>query len=163
MELGATVCLPKNPLCLACPLTERCRARHAGTVAQLPVKPRKTAPVKIAVDLLVIRSGRRILLRQRERQARRMAGFWDLPSAADLPSAQAGACLGEFRHTITRHHYTFTVRSATMRNPVMRPPGRGYRWFSSAQLSEIPLSTTARKALKFALFTSCYSFVKHPV
>jgi A/G-specific adenine glycosylase len=45
MELGATVCLPKNPLCLVCPLRDCCRARQEGTAAQLPVKLRKTKPV----------------------------------------------------------------------------------------------------------------------
>ena len=37
MELGATVCLPRNPLCLVCPLALECAARQEGTVAQLPV------------------------------------------------------------------------------------------------------------------------------
>jgi len=156
MELGATVCLPRNPLCLVCPLAERCVARQQGTVAQLPVKLGKTAPVKIAAGLLVIRRGTRILLRQREPQARRMAGFWELPGSADLPAAQIGEWLGEFRHTITHYHYTFTVQSASVAKITT-----GYRWFTQKRLSEIPLSTTARKALKLALFTSCERFVKH--
>jgi len=160
MELGATVCLPKNPLCLACPWMERCRARQHGTVAQLPVKLRKISLVKVALDLLVIRRGQRVLLRQREPQDRRMAGFWDLPGAADL-RARTGACLGEFRHTITHHHYHFTVWSATLRNSAIRKSGCGYGWFTPGQLSEIPLSTTARKALKLIVFTSCESLVKH--
>src|ERR1051325_9770915 len=42
MELGATVCLPRNPLCLVCPVAACCRAREEGTAAQLPVKLRKT-------------------------------------------------------------------------------------------------------------------------
>src|SRR5437763_128772 len=37
MELGATVCLPRNPLCLVCPLANCCQARQQGTVAELPV------------------------------------------------------------------------------------------------------------------------------
>jgi A/G-specific adenine glycosylase len=135
---------------------ERCRARQQGTVSQLPVKLRRVSPVKITSELLVIQRGRRVLLRQREAQSRRMAGFWDLPSAADLPDAQTSEVLGEFRHTITHHHYTFTVRSAAVRKP-----GRGYGWFSPAQLSEIPLSTIARKGLRLAVFTNCESFVKH--
>lgn len=143
MELGATVCLPKNPLCLTCPLVEPCRARQAGTAAQLPVKLRKTVPVKIASVLLVVRHGHRILLRLRDQDARHMRGFWDLPDAADLPHADLGDVLGEFRHTITHHHYTFTVRSATVRKPAL-----GYRWFALEELGEIPCATTARKALK---------------
>jgi A/G-specific adenine glycosylase len=150
MELGATVCLPANPLCRDCPIRERCRGLQAGTVPQLPVKLRKTAPVAIASVLLLVRRGGRALLRQREAGARRMAGFWELPSPEELPRARAGKSCGEFRHTITHHHYTFSVRAATV-GSAWRPP-QEFRWFAAAELAEIPLSTTARKALKLAQF-----------
>jgi A/G-specific adenine glycosylase len=149
MELGATVCLPKNPLCLVCPVSPLCRARQRGTVTRLPVKLRKTVPVQIAGALLLVRKGRRILLRQREAGARRMAGFWDLPAPEDLPEARTGARFGEFRHTITHHHYTFTVLAATAPRS-LGPTRPELRWFDPATLAAIPLSTTARKGLKLA-------------
>jgi A/G-specific adenine glycosylase len=145
MELGATVCLPKNPQCLLCPVSSCCQARAAGTVSQLPVKLRKIEPVLIDGVLLVILRNGRILLRQRHASSRRMAGFWDLPSPGDLPDAQTNRTIGEFRHTITHHHYTFSVLGARV-----RAAGAEYRWYEPAQLIEIPLSTTARKALKLA-------------
>jgi A/G-specific adenine glycosylase len=145
MELGATVCLPRNPLCLVCPLRDCCRAREEGTAAELPVKLRKQAPVEIEAVLLVARDRGRVLLRRRADSARRMAGFWELPAVEDLPGARPGRHLGTFRHTITHHHYTFTVRSATA-----RPTGPEFRWFEDSELGTIPLSTTARKALKLA-------------
>jgi A/G-specific adenine glycosylase len=143
MELGATVCLPKNPLCLVCPLAECCRARQEGTVAQLPVKLGKKTPVQIESVLLLARSRGRVLLRQREAASRRMAGFWDLPAPEHLPTARAGKSLGSFRHTITHHQYTFTVVATTA-----RAAGPEFRWFEPAEAVEVPLSTTARKALK---------------
>jgi A/G-specific adenine glycosylase len=146
MELGATVCLPRNPLCLLCPLAECCRARQEGTVAQLPVKLRKQSPVRISGVLLLVRRRDRILLRQREAASRRMAGFWDLPAPEELPGAHVGECIGEIRHTITHHHYTLEVREAT----AQRPRTGGFGWFRLAQLAEIPFSTTARKALRLA-------------
>jgi A/G-specific adenine glycosylase len=145
MELGATVCLPRNPLCLVCPLSAACRAHAAATVAQLPVKLRRIEPVQIAATLLVIRSRGRVLLRQRHASSRRMAGFWDLPAPEDLPQARAGRFIGEFRHTITHHHYTFTVVAARATSA-----STGFVWFEPARFVEIPLSTTARKALKLA-------------
>jgi A/G-specific adenine glycosylase len=146
MELGATVCLPRNPLCLVCPLTERCRARQEGTAAQLPVKLRKTEPVRLDGILLVVRNRGRILLRQRDAAQTRMAGFWDLPGPEDLPAARLGERIGEIRHTITHHHYRLEVRGAT----AALPDRAGFRWFPIAQLSGIPFSTTARKALQLA-------------
>jgi A/G-specific adenine glycosylase len=150
MELGATVCLPARPLCLVCPLAACCRGREAGTVDQLPVKLRRTAPVRIEGVLLVVRHGGRVLLRQRDAAARRMAGFWDLPSPEDLPGARLGKHLGEIRHTITHHHYTFAVRLAAVRSAAVDVVGPEYRWFRPAELTGIPLSTTARKALQVA-------------
>ncbi len=160
MELGATVCLPRQPRCETCPLAAICRARAEGTAAQLPVKLRKNEPVEIDAVLLVVRSRGRILLRRpdpsepkdglpgtpvREAGARRMAGFWELPAPDELPAARSGKLYGSFRHTITHHHYTFTVRAATA-----RAPGPACAWFAPEELAAIPLSTTARKALRVA-------------
>jgi A/G-specific adenine glycosylase len=151
MELGATVCLPRNPLCLVCPLAAGCRAREEGVAGQLPVKLRKTAPVELDGTLLILRRSGRILLRQREASARRMAGFWDLPAPEDLPAARIGKHFGEIRHTITHHHYTLTVMAGVL--PTTVPKGSGgpeFGWFQVSELAGIPLSTTARKALKLA-------------
>jgi A/G-specific adenine glycosylase len=148
MELGATVCVPRNPRCALCPVAEHCQAKRRGTVTELPVKLRRTEPVRLEDTLLLMRNRGRVLLRQRGLDARRMAGFWDLPAAGDLPQARPGAAIGEFRHTITHHHYTFTVLTAAM---VRLPPGRtAFRWLFPAQLAGIPLSTIARKGLRLA-------------
>ena len=142
MELGATVCLPRNPLCHDCPLAPGCEALAAGTVAQLPVKLGRKEPVRIEGTLLIVRRRGRLLLRQREPDVRLMAGFWDLPTPADLPSARIGHCFGEIRHSITHHQYTLQVAAATVRVP--KGP---FRWFADEELTQVPLSTTARKAL----------------
>ncbi len=148
MELGATVCLPRSPLCPVCPLADGCRAREQGVAAQLPVKLRKTAPVRLEGTLLIVRRGGQVLLRRREPEARRMAGFWDLPAPEDLPEARPGRHFGEIRHTITHHRYTLTVMAASG-----APDNRGepeFGWFRPDRLDSIPLSTTARKALELA-------------
>jgi A/G-specific adenine glycosylase len=146
MELGATVCLPRNPLCLLCPLASVCEARQRGTAGQLPVKLRKTEAVRVSGVLLVVRRRDKVLLRQRSSGAGRMAGFWDLPTPEELPEARWGERIGEIRHTITHHHYRFEVCEAV----AARPREGGFGWFAIAQLSQIPFSTTARKALRLA-------------
>ena len=74
-----------------------------------------------------------------------MAGFWELPSPDHLPEARLTQKFGQIRHTITHHHYTFDVIAAAA-----SPPNRAFRWFAPFNMSNIPLSTTARKALKLA-------------
>ena len=147
MELGATVCLARNPLCQVCPLAAGCRARQEATAAQLPVKRPKTELVRLTGTLLVVRRRGRVLLRRIEAEARRMAGFWELPTPEHLPHTVVRASLGEFRHSITYHRYTFTVASVE-KSPA--PAGHAFRWFEPLEIHRIPLSTTARKGLRIA-------------
>ncbi|MGP8245411.1 MAG: A/G-specific adenine glycosylase [Bryobacteraceae bacterium] len=148
MELGATVCLPRNPLCGACPISDGCQARQAGTAGQLPVKLRRAEPVEVRETLLLVERSGRVLLRRREGSLERMAGFWDLPSPGQLPGARVGAVLGEFRHSITHHRYRITVARAEAPKP---PPARGaFAWMEAGRRGNVPLSTTARKALNLA-------------
>jgi len=118
MELGATVCLPRDPRCGECPLARSCQARRNGLERELPVKRRRPAPERIAKTLLLIRKGKRILLGRSG-----MAGFWELPEASRLPEAVVGATVATLRHTITCHQYRLSVARAEIR----RAP-RGYKW-----------------------------------
>jgi A/G-specific adenine glycosylase len=148
MELGATVCLPRNPLCGACPIANACQARLAGTATQLPVKLRRVEPVEVRGMLLLVERGGRVLLRRRENSLRRMAGFWDLPSPDHLPGARIGSILGEFRHSITHHRYRIAVARAAARKP---PAADGtFAWMDVSLVNSVPLATTARKALHLA-------------
>jgi A/G-specific adenine glycosylase len=146
MELGATVCLPRNPDCGRCPISDLCRAHAVGTASQLPVKARRVEPLRLSRELAVIRRRGRILLKLEGPDARWMAGFWRLPAPADAPGAQITGEIGTVRHTITHHHYTFTVLAAEYGGeaPI------GCRWVAPGQFAEIPLSAIAKKALKCA-------------
>ena len=147
MELGATVCLPKQPQCLLCPIAEWCEARQAGTENLLPVKLRKVEPVKLERTLLVIQKDGGVLMWRRPADSRKLAGFWELPEPHLLPFIQIGVRLGEFKHSITNHNYVFCVNLAKVR----RKP-ENFEWVSAGELQKLPLSTTSRKAL--AIFSS---------
>ncbi len=144
MELGATVCLPKQPQCLLCPVAECCEARAAGTENQLPIKLRRTKIVEIEETLLIIiqRDGA-MLMRQRGHGESRLASFWELPEAGQLPTASRVQKLGGFRHSITHHRYYFHVVTARLH---IIPTG--FEWVSRDRLREIPLTTTTKKALR---------------
>ena len=146
MELGATVCLPRDPLCLLCPVAEECVGRAAGTAATLPVKLRRAEPVRVDGTVLIIEKKGKLLMWQRPVTASRMAGFWELPDLEKLPGAEVGEPLGSFRHTITHHNYTFEVAGAS----ISKPP-KGFHWLSKEQREQLPLSTIARKALRFQM------------
>jgi A/G-specific adenine glycosylase len=145
MELGATICLPRNPLCLLCPVSADCQARVSGKQTQLPVKLKRTQPVRVAATLLLVERAGRILLWRRNPDSRRLGGFWELPSSEELPKAKKLEAVGSFRHSITNHNYIFTIVKATVSAAANR-----FQWFDRAQLEGIPLSTTTRKALALA-------------
>jgi A/G-specific adenine glycosylase len=142
MELGATVCLPRNPLCLLCPVSAGCVAHEEGKQSQLPVKFRRTTAVRVEARLLVIERAGKILLWKRGVDSQRLKGFWELPSPEELPKAKEQAALGSFRHSITNHYYTFTVVKATVARA-----GSRFQWLEPSRLDSLPLSTTSRKAL----------------
>jgi A/G-specific adenine glycosylase len=142
MELGAVVCLPKDPQCPACPLRRLCAARLQGRERELPLKVPRPNPIVVEQQLLVIQKSKRILLWQRAAVSRRLAGFWELPEPEHFPAAEIGPKIGVFRHTIVNTNYLVRVhRASTVRVP------KGFRWLPEKKLNKLPLSTTAKKAL----------------
>ena len=137
MELGALVCLPREPLCDACPVAKHCEAHRLGTQAELPVKKQKPQASRIPLTLLVIRKRGKILLAP----SPRVRGFWDLPEP--FPGARVGVELGSFAHTIMNTRYACEVHEAM----AVRIPGEA-RWWAEEAVNGIPLSTTAKKALR---------------
>jgi A/G-specific adenine glycosylase len=137
MELGALVCLPKTPLCSQCPVAGLCGAKKHGTQAELPAKKARRATERLARTLLVIRRSGKVLVVPGEK----VLGFWDLPEP--FRGAEAGDVLGVFRHTILHRQYTYKVREGIAK----RVPLNSH-WWSAGSGHEIPLSTTAKKALR---------------
>ena len=157
MELGATLCLPKQPQCLLCPVSSACEARKSGTQNQLPVKVRRSAIHKVERTLVLIRRKQTFLMWQQKADARKLAGFWELPEPPQLPGVRLGPPLGSFRHSITNHQYVFHV-----------VPGRprsipeGFSWIDPAG-DGFPVSTTARKAISLSVDAEIRSTRGHAV
>lgn len=140
MELGAVVCLPRDPHCSECPIARHCDAYRLGTQNSLPGKRTKPATVHLKRTLLLIRHKGKILLAP----STRVQGFWDLPEPFE--GGLTGVKLGEFKHAITHHSYRFTVHEAIVRTVPKR-----LRWFNCKIIDEIPLSTTAKKGLRCSI------------
>ena len=142
MELGATTCLPKNPQCLICPVSNHCRGREAGHQTALPVKTVKRKTAEEERRVFWIERGDQILLWQRSPMERLMPGFWELPESTQLPEGE-GESVGSFRHAITFHNYRFIVCRA-------RPPADigPCQWVPLLDLGNVPVSTIVQKARK---------------
>jgi A/G-specific adenine glycosylase len=142
MELGAMICLPKRPRCEHCPVRLHCEARKQGLENQLPVRGPRPSADQRDKKLLVIERAGKVLFWQRPAQSSRLAEFWELPERDHLPDAKVIDYAGAFRHTIVNTTYLVEVCRATVGS---RP--NGFRWLAKSSLGDMPISTTAKKAL----------------
>jgi A/G-specific adenine glycosylase len=144
MELGALVCLPKQPQCRECPVGQQCLARSLGIQTELPVKSIRPGSRLVEKELLVIQRADKILAWQRSEENRRLPGFWELPEPDQLAGAKLGARIGKFRHTIVNTTFLCHVFRASL---VLVP--QGFHWLAQSRVHEVPLSATAKKALAY--------------
>ncbi len=115
MDLGATICTPKAPACILCPLCDDCDARAAGIAADLPQKAPKKAKPERRGFVYLAQSGEYWLTEMRPPQgllggmrAFPTSDWSDAPTAAP-PFAADWREVGEVRHTFTHFHLTLTV------------------------------------------------------
>ena len=82
MDLGASVCTPKRPSCLMCPLQRDCSAYAQGIEAALPARAaRPERPVRVGLAFLALREDAHVLLRRRP-EAGLLGGMLEVPSTA---------------------------------------------------------------------------------
>ena len=128
MDLGAAVCLPKNPNCESCPAASLCAARAAGLQSQLPVRAKNTAkPEKdLTVFLLTTSDGRTALRRRPETGL--LSGLWEFPNTeGELTESLAAQQLRDWgltplawekrfsdRHIFTHLRWNMTVFRLTV-------------------------------------------------
>lgn len=153
MDLGATVCTPRNPACGICPWMAECRARAAGVQAELPRKTEKAAkPVRQGVIWIARREDGAWLA---ERRADRgllggMLGFpgsdWD-GGGGDAPLSLDWQDAGEVRHTFTHFHLILRLRTGRAR--MADQPSRG-AFLTPGAFRPADLPTVFRKAFDLA-------------
>ncbi|MDQ2089550.1 A/G-specific adenine glycosylase [Marimonas arenosa] len=122
MDLGATVCTPKNPACGICPWMGYCQGRKAGIAADLPkTEPKKAKPVRFGVSYVGRRADGAWLLERRP--ARGLLGgmlgwpgaeWGDVAREAPPVAAAWREVGGEARHTFTHFHLRLDVRVADL-------------------------------------------------
>ncbi len=150
MELGATICLPRAPLCLDCPVHAICRTRGEHITP-----PRAAQLSRPAAYLLCLRKRgtvTEVLLQRRSAAVSLMPGMYELPP---LPqdAVQGREPVLRVRHAITNTNYYVQVFAAR------GPQDRGLRraipaakndlhWVRTSRLAEIPLTGLARKSLQ---------------
>jgi len=166
MELGATLCTPRNPHCLACPVRSECDAHAAGDAEALPVKKKKTKPTQMrAVAVWLERNGRVLVVRRPDEGL--MAGLWELPGG---PLAQGeepkehvarvlrevvgleildAEAIGSIEHLFTHRRLQLHVFRARIApgGRVRRADYTAHEWVAPARVLELAHAGPTRKAL----------------
>ena len=147
MELGATVCLPRGPLCLQCPVQKQCATRGEHATAERAKMQNRDAAY-VFVQRVTKRGVVEVLLVQRAKDASLMAGMWELPSIG-LDKISEERKLLEVRHSITVTNYRVSVYGYEPGEELgLLREDEERRWVPVSGLNGIPLTGLARKVLK---------------
>jgi A/G-specific adenine glycosylase len=137
MELGATVCLPRQPQCLLCPVSDLCATR-----GELPRQPKASRQTKREIYYTLACRNGSIFLIQRAKTATLMPGMWELPETAG--AKDASSALLSVKHSITVTDYTVQVLRGSA------PRSVEGRWVRRSRVTALPLTGLARKILRAA-------------
>ncbi len=159
MDLGATVCVRRNPDCGACPVQKLCVAFKTGRVDELPApKPRKALPQRRTM-MLVLQRGGEVLLEKRPASGI-WGGLWCFPEA-DAEADAVALCAQRFgaqvklrqRLPVIAHGFTH-FKLDILAQPVaviawpLRAEAPGRQWFALAAARDGAVPTPVRAILE---------------
>jgi A/G-specific adenine glycosylase len=152
MDLGATICTPRNPVCMACPIARDCKGR--ADPGRYPVKAAKRAKPEREGTALWIERERRVLLVRRPPKGL-LGGMRALPSCdwkgSDPPlgAARSGTSIGRVTHVFT--HFTLTLDIVEHIVNKDAATALGAEWWPIDRLDEAGLPTVFAKAARAAI------------
>jgi A/G-specific adenine glycosylase len=164
MDLGATICTPRAPDCLRCPLAEMCLAFAAGVQEERPVRPARAPIPHYLVTAAVIQRNQQFLIAQRPDNGL-LGGLWEYPGGKLQPDEDLASCLrreiceelgvevivvksvGVYKHAythfrVTLHAYRCQLPSGAVPKPVQ---AQALRWVKLAELAEYPMGKIDRQ------------------
>jgi len=158
MELGATVCLPREPKCPTCPVRNWCATQNDlqhpyRTMERRASPPGRTSTltkgyqVKKQIWCVLSQRNDHIRLLQRPKKASLMPSMWELPQSSVPPRPlPSSAHWRTFRHSITITDYTIHVlRNMPSLNTLSAAKGK---WIAIARIPQIPITGLTRKILR---------------
>jgi A/G-specific adenine glycosylase len=156
MELGATICTPREPQCHGCPVNNYCGAFATGEMAMLPNLGARPVTTSRNFAAIVVENQKRFLVRQRPAGVVN-AHLWEFPNFelhanhadAALVKQELGVDVGSLktltsiRHNITRYRMELQVYRAKVRIGSSIP--EAWRWVTREELSALAFSSAHRK------------------
>jgi A/G-specific adenine glycosylase len=158
MDLGATICTPRNPACGLCPLVDRCAARRLGRQLAFPVKaPRRERPTRYGIAYVARRADGAILLRRRPPKGL-LGGMSEVPGsewACRLPQSSDPPFAADWRaipqpvaHGFTHFELLLSIFRADLGQEAVAPAG--HWWAPAGSLPDQALPNVMKKAVEAA-------------
>jgi A/G-specific adenine glycosylase len=149
MELGATICRPRNPDCPSCPVAKFCEARKQDLESVLPRAAPKPATIKLIHHTWIPVCGGRIGVR-RIPDGEWWAGMWEFPRASDQAELSsmfesAPTPIGTVRHTVTRHRIELRVSLVRLSKELP-----SLAWHTPNELAQLAMPAPQRRACQMA-------------
>jgi A/G-specific adenine glycosylase len=177
MEIGSQICLPKNPLCLVCPIQSQCPAFASGSQSTIPVPKKPKQITELREAALVIHDDQGRILMRRCGPEERWAGLWDFPrfdvsdcksikseriSAATQfkerfgPTVLIGNSFQELKHSVTRYRITLCAYEAALEDSNRRAwkQHTEIQWLKPNEHCELALNSSAKRLWSRTLLRS---------
>ncbi len=159
MELGATICLPKNPCCGECPLSRVCLGHESGKPTDYPVKaPKKKVPhIVVGAAVVTNRKGEVLIAQRRDKDM--LGGLWEFPGGKQETGETIQQCIvrelkeelginieiGDFLITVKHAYSHFTMEMHTyfakIKSGHPRPlECQDFQWLEISNLRKVPYS-----------------------
>ena len=160
IEMGATMCTPKKPACLLCPVRESCQGFARGLAQELPRKPKKKAQrVENRAVLLVLCDDHVLIQKRQEKLLGGLFVFPDVLEESD-PAALCAALeemgvraayderIGHAKHVFTHLIWEMDVHALIADEMTQIPNGQ---WVTGEELAALPLPTAVKAARQWAM------------
>ncbi|MEM9469256.1 MAG: A/G-specific adenine glycosylase [Pseudomonadota bacterium] len=153
MDLGATICTPKSPKCMLCPIRSSCAGHEAGIAETLPKKsPKKAKPQKYGRVYWITNKNGDVLFERRDEKAMLggmlglPAGEWILENPIKLKENyknEKDTAL-KVKHSFTHFDLHLDIISAELNDTI----GDDQKWIKASELENIGVPTLFKKAIK---------------
>ena len=167
MELGATVCIPKSPICQQCPVRTICKAFLKNRENEFPLSKKKVPSKKIEVSAGIIMKNKKVYIQQRAKGGL-MGGLWEFPGGKREKGESSEECLKReineelrvrvvslnkvmtIKHTYTQFRVTLNVFNCKLQKKRIRPDGcEQWKWVSLSSLKKYPFPAANVKIVKY--------------